>query len=70
MKKQKVIDLIEAMEDQKEKNETEGEENKLLQTKTYESIAFECDTSKIKEMFALTEKDSIEDIERFTNKFI
>ena len=71
MKKQKVIDLIEAMEDQKEKNETEGEEeDKLLQTKTYESIAFECDTSKIKEMFALTERDSIEDIERFTNKLI
>ena len=70
MKKQKVIDLIEAMDEQKEKNYTEGDDDKLLQTKTYESIAFECDTSKIKEMFELTEKDSIEDIERFTNKLI
>lgn len=69
MKKQKVIDLIEAMDEQKEKETIDTEEEKVFETKTYESIAFECDTSKIKEMFDINNNnDSIEDIERFTNK--
>ena len=74
MKKQKVIDLMEAMDEEKEnqkKNKKEKEEDRVFDTKIYESIAFEPDISKIKEIFNITIKnpidDSFEEIEKFTN---
>ena len=59
MKKQKVIDLIEAMDEEKEnqkKNKKDKEEDRVFDTKIYESIAFEPDMSKIKEIFKKIEK--------------
>ncbi len=74
MKKQKVIDLIEAMDEEKEnqkKNKKDKEEDRVFDTKIYESIAFEPDMSKIKEIFNITIKDdSFEEIKKLTNYLV
>ena len=74
MKKQKVIDLIEAMDEEKEnqkKNKKDKEEDRVFDTKIYESIAFEPDMSKIKEIFNITTKDdSFEEIKKLTNYLV
>ena len=74
MKKQKVIDLIEAMDEEKEnqkKSKKDKEEDRVFDTKIYESIAFEPDMSKIKEIFNITIKDdSFEEIKKLTNYLV
>ena len=79
MKKQKVIDMIEAMEEKNNKKSkhpsNRKSESRIFDTKIYESIAFEPDTSKIKEIFNLKkdtnplsqDEDSDMSLDKFVN---
>lgn len=69
MKKQKIIDMMEALDEEKMlKANKPPKTDRVFDTKIYESIAFEPDVSKIKEIFSLTNQinDSFEDVEKFT----
>ena len=77
MKKQKVIDLMEELDDKKKEdnvlyiNYTNGvkeeKDDRVFDTKIYESIALEQDISKIKELFGDNLNESIEVVNKFTN---
>ena len=69
MKKQKIIDMMEALDEEKKlKGNKPPKTERVFDTKIYQSIAFEPDVSKIKEIFSLTNQlnDSFEDIEKFS----
>lgn len=77
MKKQKVIDLMEELDDKRKEdnvlyvNYTNGikeeKDDRVFDTKIYESIALEQDISKIKELFGDNLSESIDEIKKFTN---
>ena len=77
MKKQKVIDLMEELDDKKKEdnvlyiNYTNGvkeeKDDRVFDTKIYESIALDQDISKIKELFGDNLNESIEEVNKFTN---